>query len=234
MRSAREAHVSYGEAAPSKQGAITAHTSKGNTSELRAQRSITSVPDAALSQEKQHPSRPVEVLKSARHARSLEEAAAAEQSANTAHTNISSTRDPATRPGFPSARSPAPRVGSYGRHQSTADKVNTKSRANDEFWNLSNEAVDSGDYKLHSTNEDWRARVLLSHDALFETVKDAKRPLRQAARLIRSRESDRPSRNVNASAVATNLQPALNEGFMSPEHAQHLVDMAAKGISVKE
>ena len=190
VRVARRAHASYGEAAPTKQGAITAQSIKENTSEHVTQEEFTSVPNTAVSQEKQYHSRPEEVLKSASQARSQNEAAAATQSAIPAHTNKLSTRNLSARPKTPSARSTTFKVGSYGRHQSTADKVSAKSIANVEFWGLSDEAVDSGDYKQHSTNEDWRARVLRSHDALFETIKDAKRPLRQAARLIRSKESD--------------------------------------------
>ena len=104
----------------------------------------------------------------------------------------------------------------------------------DDFWKICDEAIDSGDYKLHSRDETWRARALVKHDKIFEVVKHCNRPLRQMARVVRSCEADRPSRNVNASAVAAHLQPALDEGLMEQDHAQHLVNLAASGVEVKE
>ena len=54
------------------------------------------------------------------------------------------------------------------------------------------------------------------------------------ARVVRSCEADRPNRNVNASAVAAHRQPTLDEGFMEQDRAQHLVNLAASGVEVKE
>ena len=104
----------------------------------------------------------------------------------------------------------------------------------DDFWETCDEAIDSGDYKLHSKDKTRRARALAKHDKIFEVVKHCDRPLRQMARVVRSCEADRPSRNINASAVAAHLQPALDEGLMEQDHAQHLVNLAACGVEVKE
>ena len=76
--------------------------------------------------------------------------------------------------------------------------------------------------------------MLASHDKIFETVKDDDRPLRQAARLVRSNEVDRPCRNTDPTSVAAHLQPALSEGLMEQSHAQHLVNLAASGVKVDE
>ena len=135
-------------------------------------------------------------------------------------------------------RSQAPnliaRVGSANRHASKLDGINAKAKANNEFWRLCNEAIDSGDYKLHSKDAEWRSQVLASHDKIFETVKGDDRHLRQAARLVRSNEVDRPRRNTNPTSVAAHLQPALSEGLMKQSHAQHLVNLAANGVKVDE
>ena len=106
--------------------------------------------------------------------------------------------------------------------------------ARQEYWDLCDEAIDSGDYKLHSTLPDWRRRALASHAAVFNAVKDEDRPIRQAARLVRSIEPDRPSRNSNPAAVAAHLQPAISSGDLSEQQAQYLVDLAANGVNVEE
>ena len=74
------------------------------------------------------------------------------------------------------------------------------------FWEVCDEAINSEDYKVHSTLPEWRERALLRHAAVFEAVASSDRPLHQAARLLRSCEPDRACRNINPSAVATNLQ----------------------------
>ena len=84
-------------------------------------------------------------------------------------------------------------------------KARVHRAARHEYWDLCDEAIDSGDYKLHSTLTDWRRRALASHAAVFNAVKDEDRHIRQAARLIRSIEPDRPSRNNNPAAVAAHL-----------------------------
>ena len=99
---------------------------------------------------------------------------------------------------------------------------------------MCDEAIDSGDYKLHSTLPDWRRRALIRHAAVFNAVTDNDRPIRQAARLIRSIEPDRPSRNSNPVAVAAHLQPAISSGDLSEQQAQYLVDLAANGVNVGE
>ena len=69
---------------------------------------------------------------------------------------------------------------------------------------------------------------------MFNAVKDEDRPIRQAARLVRSIEPDRPSRNSNPAAVAAHLQPAISSGDLSEQQAQCLVDLAATGVNVEE
>ena len=89
-------------------------------------------------------------------------------------------------------------------------KARVHRAAGQEYWGLCDEAIDSGDYKLHSTLPDWRRRALASHAAVFNAVNDEDRPIRQAARLIRPIEPDRPSRNSNPAAVAAHLQPVIS------------------------
>lgn len=105
------------------------------------------------------------------------------------------------------------------------------------YWSLSDEAVESGDYKVHSRLQDWRHRMLEANRAVFRAVQvpGEKRPFRQAAKLIRSRCQDgRAQQNQNPARVAATVQPALREGLMTQEEAQRLVDLSATGVTIQD
>ena len=79
-----------------------------------------------------------------------------------------SERSPASR-----AQAPArfDRIGSSGRHDDLVESLGRRVNACDDFWEICDEAIDSGDYKLHSKDATWRTRALAKHDKIFEVVK---------------------------------------------------------------
>jgi len=194
--------------------------SQAQSSKLLPREAVVARSSAATSNHKKSRHRPEEVSKTGRKP----------QCTKPVHTNCLSFE--ASICNKSNQRSQAPtvitRVGSANRHASKLDGINEKAKANNEFWRLCDEAIDSGDYKLHSKDAEWRSQVLASHDKIFEVVKGDDRPLRQAARLVRSNEADRPCRNTNPNSVAAHLQPALSEGLMEQSHAQHLVNLATQ------
>ena len=171
-------------------------------------------------------------FQAARNASSSEKAATASSSPKP--TNSGSTPQLAvTKPSISRvSRQTDPRVGCNLEENLCKARVHRAARQG--YWDLCDEAIDSGDYKLHSTLPDWRRRALISHAAVFNAVKDNDRPIKQAARLIRSTEPDRPNRNNNPAAVTAHLQPTISSGDLSEQQAQYLVDLAANGVNAGE
>jgi hypothetical protein len=123
--------------------------------------------------------------------------------------------------GSRAVRQADPRVGCNLEENLCKARVHRAARQ--EYWDLCDEAIDSGDYKPHSTLPDWRRRALVSHVAVFNAVKNNDRPIRQAARLVRSIGPGKPSRNNNPAAVAAHLQPAISSGDLSEQtHSRNL------------
>jgi site-specific DNA-cytosine methylase len=109
-------------------------------------------------------------------------------------------------------------------------------RARDSFWQLTEEAHASGDFKLASKGPLWREKVLQSHAAVYEAASKPgdERRLRSAARLIISDHPDRAQRCANPTRVMQTTRPAVKDGSMQQSEAQFLTTLAQKGLTVEE
>lgn len=109
-------------------------------------------------------------------------------------------------------------------------------RARDNFWQLTEDAHASGDFKLASKDPLWREKVIQSHAAMYEAASKPgdKRRLRSAARLIISDHPDRAQRCANPARVMQTTRPAVKDGPMQQSEAQFLTSLAQKGLTVEE
>ena len=100
----------------------------------------------------------------------------------------------------------------------------------EEWWSLVDSTAEAEDHKLATKCPAWREAI----ETKTGEILDATGSLEASTNLIRSKYPDRAQRNVNPAQVAAVLQPAVDEGRLSREEADHVIRVAKSGVSCEE
>ena len=102
-------------------------------------------------------------------------------------------------------------------------------------WDLVAEANVSGDHKEYSKSAAWRASITSIHSALLQTAPASDNgPLYEVTQILRSFHPGRALPCTNPTKLATVLQPAIDEGHLTQQQVDGLVEIARNGISATE
>ena len=102
-------------------------------------------------------------------------------------------------------------------------------------WDLVAEANADGDHKEYSKSPAWRANITKIHSALLHAAPgSAEGPLYEVTQILRSFHPGRALPCTNPTKLASVLQPAIDEGLLTQQQVDDLVEIARNGISAPE
>jgi len=102
-------------------------------------------------------------------------------------------------------------------------------------WDLVAEANVIGDHKEYSKSAAWRASITSIHSALLHAAPASESgPLYEVTQILRSFHPGRALPCTNPTKLATVLQPAIDEGHLTQQQVDGLVEIARNGISATE
>ena len=97
------------------------------------------------------------------------------------------------------------------------------------------EANIAGDHRECSKSAAWRASITEIHSALLHAAPASDHgPLYEVTQILKSFHPGRALPCTNPTKLATVLQPAIDEGHLTQEQVDGLVEIARNGISATE
>lgn len=115
------------------------------------------------------------------------------------------------------------------------DGLTLKIRARDSLWAIIYAQYHQSDAKLRGADPEWRIQYSMAVDHLLDfSLGKVSRPIRETVKLFRSHHLYQANMNSNPARVAIAMQTVAQQGLLSQQHVDFLVQTNLHGLQLEE